>query len=249
MKDQKTSATAVFCACGPGVRSLSVAELNERLEETETNIRRFSEELVQQLALRDELDFEKEVKNSFISALIDVQNRQKEHRELLKKKKKLKSGAGTSQEKTLGSVRTLFFQLKCSDSGEDILRSFFSTVCCISCCICDFIFLKSFSHLWPPPPSYVSLLHFLPPQRFSMEGLSSVIQNSFRQTFGSGCSERQVTLLFLSQLLNFIFLFPALKIYTLIGTSSHRNTHHSTFTSTIFCNKNKFSLLVFLTVL
>ncbi|XP_023134165.2 fasciculation and elongation protein zeta-2 isoform X1 [Amphiprion ocellaris] len=115
------------------VRSLSVAELNERLEEMETNIRRFSEELVQQLALRDELDFEKEVKNSFISALIDVQNRQKEHRESLKKKKKLKGGAGTSQslaEKTLGS-------------------------------------------------------------RFSMEGLSSVIQNSFRQTFGSGCSERQ----------------------------------------------------------
>lgn len=115
------------------VRTLSVAELNERLEETETSIRRFSEELVQQLALRDELDFEKEVKNSFISVLIDVQNRQKEHRESLKKKKKLKGGAGTSQglaEKTLGS-------------------------------------------------------------RFSVEGLSSVIQNSFRQTFGSGCSERQ----------------------------------------------------------
>ncbi|XP_033497610.1 fasciculation and elongation protein zeta-2 isoform X2 [Epinephelus lanceolatus] len=115
------------------VRTLSVAELNERLEEMETNIRRFSEELVQQLALRDELDFEKEVKNSFISALIDVQNRQKEHRELLKKKKKLRSGAGKSQghaEKTLGS-------------------------------------------------------------RFSVEGISSVIQNSFRQTFGSGCSERQ----------------------------------------------------------
>ncbi|XP_042346270.1 fasciculation and elongation protein zeta-2 isoform X2 [Plectropomus leopardus] len=91
------------------VRSLSVAELNERLEETETNIRRFSEELVQQLALRDELDFEKEVKNSFISALIDVQNRQKEHRELLKKKKKPKGGAGTSQahlEKTPGSYLT-----------------------------------------------------------------------------------------------------------------------------------------------
>ncbi|XP_041648950.1 fasciculation and elongation protein zeta-2 isoform X3 [Cheilinus undulatus] len=91
------------------IRILSMAELNERLEETETNIRRFSEELVQQLALRDELDFEKEVKNSFISALIDVQNRQKEHRELLKKKKKLKGGAGPSQspaEKTLGSYLT-----------------------------------------------------------------------------------------------------------------------------------------------
>nr|XP_020464079.1 fasciculation and elongation protein zeta-2-like isoform X2 [Monopterus albus] len=90
------------------VRTLSVAELNERLEETEVNIRRFSEELVQQLALRDELKFEKEVKNSFITALIDVQNRQKEHREVLKKKK-LKGGAETPQgniEKTLRSYLT-----------------------------------------------------------------------------------------------------------------------------------------------
>ncbi|XP_056142702.1 fasciculation and elongation protein zeta-2 [Lampris incognitus] len=79
------------------VRALSVAELNECLEETEAAIRKFSEELIQHLALRDELDFEKEVKNSFISVLIDVQNRQKELRELLKKKKKLKSGGGTSQ--------------------------------------------------------------------------------------------------------------------------------------------------------
>ncbi|XP_054638875.1 fasciculation and elongation protein zeta-2 isoform X3 [Dunckerocampus dactyliophorus] len=115
------------------VRTLNVAELNERLEEAEASIRSFSEELVQHLALRDELVFEKEVKNSFISALIDVQNRQKEHRETLKKKKKLKGAGGLSQghpEKTLVS-------------------------------------------------------------RFSMDGLSSIIQNSFRQTFGSGCGERQ----------------------------------------------------------
>ncbi|XP_032413281.1 fasciculation and elongation protein zeta-2 isoform X2 [Xiphophorus hellerii] len=115
------------------LRSLSAAELLERLTETEVNIRRFSEELVQQLAVRDELDFEKEVKNSFISALIDVQNRQKEHRESLRKKKKLKGGAGAAQ----------------------------------------------------------GLPERTPGLRFSMDGLSSVIQNSFRQTFGSGCSERQ----------------------------------------------------------
>ncbi|XP_036829819.1 fasciculation and elongation protein zeta-2-like isoform X2 [Oncorhynchus mykiss] len=77
--------------------TLCVAELNERLEEVEMAIRHYSEELIQHLALRDELDFEKEVKNSFISILIDVQNRQKEHRELLKKNKKLKSGAGAPQ--------------------------------------------------------------------------------------------------------------------------------------------------------
>lgn len=75
-----------------GVRTLRVAELSELLEEVETAIRHYSEELVRQLALRDELDFEKEVMNSFISVLIDVQNLQKEHKELLKKKRKVKSG-------------------------------------------------------------------------------------------------------------------------------------------------------------
>lgn len=55
----------------------------------------------------------------------------------------------------------------------------------------NWILLKSF-------PIFVSLPGFLPPQRFSVEGLSSVIQNSFRQTFGSGCSERQVIFYFCS---------------------------------------------------
>ncbi|MEQ2187058.1 hypothetical protein GOODEAATRI_000636 [Goodea atripinnis] len=73
------------------LRQLSVSELTRTLEEVEGAIRRYSEELIQALALRDEQDFEKEVKNSFISLLIDVQNRQKEHRELLRKKKKIRS--------------------------------------------------------------------------------------------------------------------------------------------------------------
>lgn len=73
-----------------GLRNHSVAELNELLEEVETAIRHYSEELVRQLARRDELDFEKEVMNGFISELIDIQNLQKEHKELLKKKRKVK---------------------------------------------------------------------------------------------------------------------------------------------------------------
>uniref|UniRef100_A0A3Q2CIT0 Fasciculation and elongation protein zeta 2b n=1 Tax=Cyprinodon variegatus TaxID=28743 RepID=A0A3Q2CIT0_CYPVA len=73
------------------LRQLSVSEISRTLEEVEAAIRRYSEELIQALALRDELDFEKEVKNSFISLLIDVQNKQKEHRELLRKKKKIRS--------------------------------------------------------------------------------------------------------------------------------------------------------------
>ncbi|XP_072534940.1 fasciculation and elongation protein zeta-2 [Salminus brasiliensis] len=115
------------------VRNLSVAELNELLEEEETAVRRYSEELVQHLALRDELDFEKEVKNSFISMLIDVQNRQKEHREQLKKKRKLKNGAGSQHGRA----------------------------------------------------------ERLPTSRFSMESISTAIQNGFRQTFGHGGGEKQ----------------------------------------------------------
>ncbi|CAL8313596.1 unnamed protein product [Boreogadus saida] len=73
------------------LRQLSVCELTEALEEVETAIGRYSEELIQALALRDELDYEKEVKNSFISLIIDVQNRQKEQRELLRKRRKIRS--------------------------------------------------------------------------------------------------------------------------------------------------------------
>lgn len=38
-----------------------MSELTETLEEVETAIRQYSEELIQALALRDELDYEKEV--------------------------------------------------------------------------------------------------------------------------------------------------------------------------------------------
>ncbi|XP_047674576.1 fasciculation and elongation protein zeta-2 isoform X2 [Tachysurus fulvidraco] len=71
---------------------MKVCELEALLDEVEKKIRVFSEELIEQLALRDELDFEKEVKNTFISLLIDVQNRQKE---VVKKRRKGRSMAGT----------------------------------------------------------------------------------------------------------------------------------------------------------
>lgn len=51
----------VFDVFIPGLRQLSVCELTETLQEVETAIRRYSEELIQALALRDELDYEKEV--------------------------------------------------------------------------------------------------------------------------------------------------------------------------------------------
>lgn len=151
------------------MRGLSIAKLNEHLEGTETHIRRFSEELVQQLARRDELDFEKEVKNTFISTLIDLQNRQKEQRELMKRRRRERShrgGAGTppgGAERSPASVSARFSE---GTTGASV--------------------------------SHSSSLSFSPPQRFSMEALSSAIQSSFRNTFGSSCSDPQVVFLFLS---------------------------------------------------
>ncbi|XP_063774107.1 fasciculation and elongation protein zeta-2 isoform X2 [Pseudophryne corroboree] len=90
---QSLKKSSTNSSCEDRVKQMSVAELNDLLEEIEMAIKEYSEELVQQLALRDELEFEKEVKNSFISVLIEVQNKQKEHKENVKKKKKLKSNS------------------------------------------------------------------------------------------------------------------------------------------------------------
>ena len=54
------------------MQGLGVSELNEVLMELELVIRQYSETLISQLALRDELEYEKELKNTFISLLLQV---------------------------------------------------------------------------------------------------------------------------------------------------------------------------------
>lgn len=66
--------------------------LVELLCRVEAAIREYSEELVTQLARRDELEFEKEVKNTFITALMEVQNRQKEQRDTGKRRRRVDKG-------------------------------------------------------------------------------------------------------------------------------------------------------------
>ena len=56
---------------------MTLVQLNEVLEELDQTVKEYSEVLVQQLALREDLDYEKETKNSFISALLSVQNKVK----------------------------------------------------------------------------------------------------------------------------------------------------------------------------
>ena len=55
----------------------SVSQLNEFLSELEWRVQHHSETLIAELALRDELEFEKELKNTFISLLFNVQNKRR----------------------------------------------------------------------------------------------------------------------------------------------------------------------------
>ncbi|XP_043356915.1 fasciculation and elongation protein zeta-1 isoform X2 [Dermochelys coriacea] len=118
-----------------GLEQMSVSELAELLDHVEGAIRNYSEELVQQLARRDELEFEKEVKNSFITVLIEVQNKQKEHRELMKRRRKEKG---------------LSLQSSRIERGTQ-----------------------------------------MPLKRFSMEGISNILQTGIRQTFGNSATDKQ----------------------------------------------------------
>ncbi|KAK1328503.1 hypothetical protein QTO34_012076 [Cnephaeus nilssonii] len=159
------SAAGATCGCLPaGLRHMSGSELTELLDQVEGAIRDFSEELVQQLARRDELEFEKEVKNSFITVLIEVQNKQKEQRELMKKRRKekglsLQSGrVDKGSQMPLKRTRVYLEETRCEQ--EKITE-------------------------------YVLLVKTLESGRFSMEGISSILQSSIRQTFGSSGTDKQ----------------------------------------------------------
>ena len=73
--------------------------------ELESVISQYSETLITQLALRDELDYQKELKNSFISLLLQVQNKRRNYN--VDKKKVKKSGPnGTDPKVSLGDGLT-----------------------------------------------------------------------------------------------------------------------------------------------
>ncbi|XP_058118325.1 fasciculation and elongation protein zeta-2 [Anopheles ziemanni] len=76
------------------LRSLSITQLNELYMEMEVLIREFSETLISELALRDELEYEKELKNTFISLLLAVQNRRRQYH--VEKKKGKAAGKGSA---------------------------------------------------------------------------------------------------------------------------------------------------------
>ena len=61
-----------------GLDGWGVSALNELLSELEWSVQHNSETLIAELALRDELEFEKELKNTFISLLLNVQNKRRQ---------------------------------------------------------------------------------------------------------------------------------------------------------------------------
>ncbi|NXF80855.1 FEZ1 protein, partial [Sclerurus mexicanus] len=71
-----------------GLRRLSARELAAAAGRAEAASRALSAELVAQLARRDELAFEKEVKTAFIGALLAVQGEQREQREAARRRRR-----------------------------------------------------------------------------------------------------------------------------------------------------------------
>ncbi|XP_067119979.1 fasciculation and elongation protein zeta-2-like [Centruroides vittatus] len=78
-EENKIRSTIITGLCKEKLNALNLQELNEILTDLEQMIQEHSEILIQQLALRDELEFEKELKNTFISLLLSIQNRRRQY--------------------------------------------------------------------------------------------------------------------------------------------------------------------------
>ena len=77
-----------------GLKALSVSSLNELYDELEHTFRDNSEVLITSLALRDEQEYEKELKNQFISLLLGVQKKRQMNKKRYASNKKQKSTTG-----------------------------------------------------------------------------------------------------------------------------------------------------------
>lgn len=86
---------------------MTIAQLNDLYLEMEVLIREFSETLISELALRDELEYEKELKNSFISLLLAVQNKRRQYHVEKKKGNKMQSSMTSSTQSLNGQNGTV----------------------------------------------------------------------------------------------------------------------------------------------
>lgn len=93
--------TLKICEIFPELKEMTISQLNDLYLEMEVLIREFSETLISELALRDELEYEKELKNSFISLLLAVQNKRRQYH-VEKKKGKMQSSMTSSTQSLNG---------------------------------------------------------------------------------------------------------------------------------------------------
>lgn len=85
---------------------MTISQLNDIYMEMEVLIREFSETLISELALRDELEYEKELKNTFISLLLAVQNKRRQFHVEKKKNGKMQSSMTSSTQSLNGQNGT-----------------------------------------------------------------------------------------------------------------------------------------------
>lgn len=81
---------------------MTITQLNDIFMEMETLIQEFSETLISELARRDELEYEKELKNTFISLLLAVQNKRRQFHVEKKKNGKMQSSMTSSTQSLNG---------------------------------------------------------------------------------------------------------------------------------------------------
>lgn len=80
--------------CKNQLQSMSLHNLNELYHDLEKLIQVFSETLIEELAFRDELEFEKESRSTFISLLLNIQNMRRQQKVFLQKGDKINANNG-----------------------------------------------------------------------------------------------------------------------------------------------------------
>ena len=75
---QRSSKIVSEALAGRKLEDLSANELTQILSDVELLVKELSEELVSDLSVRDELEYEKELKNTFISLLLSIQSKRRQ---------------------------------------------------------------------------------------------------------------------------------------------------------------------------
>lgn len=94
----------LLCRCLSPIelKNMTITQLNDIFMEMEVLIREFSETLISELAHRDELEYEKELKNTFISLLLAVQNKRRQFHVEKKKHGKMQNSMTSSTQSLNG---------------------------------------------------------------------------------------------------------------------------------------------------